>query len=193
MKLWKKQVNLHDFTSLCSRLTLSSFKPPSLPWFDVILLSSVLASHLLASLLTLLSPVVPLCSSSTKRIINSKSGFGNFYLTAGVQDEKSGQNSSVKWGTEVTRASKRPQVLRNSHRSQSCGRATRTSPQASQTPRPARHHGTWQQSGSPSLAPGFNRENVLPAGLVTTLRSERRRSRCQDRDEKAGQRKRKFL
>lgn len=96
MKLWKKQVNLHDFTSLCSHLTLSSFKPLSLPWFDVILLSSVLASHLLASLLTLLSPVVPLCSFSTKCTINSKSGFGNFYLTAGVQDEKRDQNSSVK-------------------------------------------------------------------------------------------------
>lgn len=55
----------------------------------------------------------------------------------------------------MTRASKRSQVLRNSDRSQSRGRATRTSPQASQTPRPARRHGTRQQSGSPASHRGL--------------------------------------
>lgn len=68
----------------------------------------------MASLHTLLSPGVLLSSFSTKGTISSQRGSGDCHLSAGMQDEKRDQNSSVKWGTEVTWASKPAPGLRNS-------------------------------------------------------------------------------
>lgn len=64
MKLWKTQVNLCYFTSPCSHLSFCSLELQSLPQFEVVLFSPALASHLLAPLLAVPSPVVLLCSSS---------------------------------------------------------------------------------------------------------------------------------
>lgn len=117
-----------------------------------------------ASLHTLLSPGVLLSSFSTKGTISSQRGSGDCHLSAGVQDEKRAQNSSVKWGTEVTWASKPPPALRNSS-----PKAVQGPPQCCPPMSPAWCHGVRQHRGySQNLRP---RLKMLPVGLVATLQS----------------------
>lgn len=114
MKLWKSRwkragpalyIPVLSFVSLFFVVSV-----PPLVWCDF----AIPCWLSMASLHTLLSPGVLLSSFSTKGTISSRRGFGDCHLSAGVQDKKRDQNSSVKWGTGVTWASKPPQALRNS-------------------------------------------------------------------------------
>lgn len=100
MKLWKTQVNLCYFTSPCPHLSFFPLELPSLPQFEVILFSPVLASHLLAPLLAVLSPVVLLCSSSATGPAMGREALGAITLQLAGSTET--QGSSGKQGTAAS-------------------------------------------------------------------------------------------
>lgn len=100
MKLWKTQVNLCYFTSPCPHLSFFPLELPSLPQFEVILFSPVLASHLLAPLLAVLSPVVLLCSSSATGPAMGREALGA--ITSQLAGSTETQGSSGKQGTAAS-------------------------------------------------------------------------------------------
>lgn len=111
MKLWKKQVNLYYFTSPCSHLSFFSLELPSLPQFEVILFSPVLALHLLAPLLAVLSPVVLLCSFSTAGPSIGREALGAVALQLASRTEK--QGGSRKRGTAASPGSSAPSATQH--------------------------------------------------------------------------------
>lgn len=157
---------LYPCALICLPLLYSLHPAPGLMLF-----CSPLCWFSILPLSTLLSPGVLLCSFSTKGTIRSQWGFGDCHLSAGVQDEKRDQSSSVKWGTEVTWASKPPQVLRNSSVPRAVEGPPKSSPPVSPRLSPAWCHGARQHHGSSQPPTRADQEKVLPVGLVAALQN----------------------
>lgn len=177
MKLWKKQVNLYYFTSPCSHLSFFSLELPSLPQFEVILFSPVLALHLLAPLLAVLSPVVLLCSFSTAGPSIGREALGAVALQLASRTEK--QGGSRKRGTAASPSSSAPSATQHAASFGSCpalGHGSTAVP-------PALHHEAERSGCLSALSPPYGERLSEQVQLFTLPCS----------GWQTGQRKHKFL